>query len=740
MDNAADHDQNSEISISDDSMLAIASHESGSEQKDVPLVELSDDNKQIDPILIKYQEACQNGDLVTVKQLIESHTVSISNDFDPEEKITGLHWAAINNRLSIVKYLISQGADSNFKAGGLGATPLHWAARYGYVYIIDYLIKSGNADATLCDDQGFNLLHLAVNSSNIMLVCYVLFFVKQIDIDSVDLQNRTSLLWAAYQGDSLTVKLLLKFGANAKCLDDTGFSALHWGTVKGEPHVLKYLIRDGGADFFQKTNDGKNCFAIARELNNSKALNESLLHCGFDNQGFPIKKYIDNDRTAKIIIFMVPFIFMGVILNLFAHIAFLFALLVSTLFILALRKSLIKFIVPTLIVNNKSIYKVSLVKSPLVAGVFYSSLLWISLVWCSQMFITMLIEKPTWSIVFTVLLIGLHLIFFHLIFSNPGVIDINDDNEKICNIINELLECGNFDTKHFCIDTFVRKPIRSKYSNFQQRVIVRFDHFCPWVNNDIGLLNHKQFMFFITLIEITIPIFVKLCLKFFDEMEDYYHDNVDKSANFHCPIFDDEICFGMQKNTTIFLLMCWSIIQLIWVAMLNMIQWFQILKGITNYEFNLLAKKYKNQKGGEYFNSAPEELKDLNSDDSFQLDTGEQDSNDINNVTDDNVINNRRNWLGMCIKLTGMEQFLSILNTKKFSINTNYGIKQNLIDFWLTYDKKAPIWLRFVQSPANNGIAYLDGKEVNYFTLYKLPTRVIDNYNTNATEDAINLV
>lgn len=724
-DSAVGSDQNSEVSVSDDSMMAVMSQPSRTVSKDAQLEELEGDSKQIDPVLAKYQEACQNGDLVTVKQLVESHAVSVKSDFDTREKITGLHWAAINNRLNVVKYLISQGADSNFKAGGLGATPLHWAARYGYVYVIDYLINSGNADVTVCDDQGFNLLHLAVNSSNVMLVCYVLFFVKEIDIDSVDLQNRTSLLWAAYQGDSLTVKLLLKFGANIKCLDDTGFSALHWGTVKGEPHVLKYLIKDG-ADFFQKTNDGKNCFTIAQELNNVKPLNEALLHCGFDTQGYPIRKCIEKDRTAKIVLFMVPFVVMGVVLNLFAHVAFLFALLISTLFILAIRKSLIKFVKPTLIVNNQSIYKVSLLKSPLIAGVFYGSLVWVSIVWIFQMFTTMIVDKSITSMIFTIFLIIIHSIFFHLVFSNPGVIEPNDDIEKISKITKELLQCGKFDTKNFCIDTFVRKPIRSKFSSFQQRVVVRFDHFCPWVNNDIGLLNHKKFMLFVTYLEIAIPIFVYLCLEFFDSMEDYYHHNIDKDMKFKCLLSDDELCFGMEKNTTIFLLMCWSISQFVWVVLLSFIQWLQILKGTTNYEFNVLAKKYKNAKDGEYFNSAPEELRELNSDTEF--DTEEQGNLNSENSA---VASGKKNMVTMFIKLTGMEQVFSIFNTKKFSIDTNYGIRQNLLDFWLTPEKKAPTLVKLFRSPPNTGVAFLNGKEVNYFTLYKLPPHVNNNSNNN---------
>lgn len=147
---------------------------------------------------------------------------------------------------------------------------------------MDFLLKHG-ADPTMTDDQGFNLLHLSVNSSNIMLVLYVLFSVVSkglLDVDCQDPKGRTSLLWAAYQGDSLTVAVLLKFGANIKIADTgRGFTPLHWGTVKGQPHVLKYLIQDG-ADFFQKTDAGKDCFAIGCKKEHVYSPERGINHSG----------------------------------------------------------------------------------------------------------------------------------------------------------------------------------------------------------------------------------------------------------------------------------------------------------------------------------------------------------------------------------------------------------------------------------------------------------------------------
>ncbi|GMH49118.1 hypothetical protein TL16_g00441 [Triparma laevis f. inornata] len=46
-----------------------------------------------------------------------------------------------------------------------------------------------------------------------------------------------------------------------------------------------------------------------------------------------------------------------------------------------------------------------------------------------------------------------------------------------------------------CGDNF--KPPRCHHSSITGRCITKLDHFCPWVNNAIGLYNHKLFLLFV---------------------------------------------------------------------------------------------------------------------------------------------------------------------------------------------------------------------------------------------------
>lgn len=46
-----------------------------------------------------------------------------------------------------------------------------------------------------------------------------------------------------------------------------------------------------------------------------------------------------------------------------------------------------------------------------------------------------------------------------------------------------------------CGDNF--KPARAHHDSVTGRCIVKFDHFCPWVGNAVGALNHKFFVLFV---------------------------------------------------------------------------------------------------------------------------------------------------------------------------------------------------------------------------------------------------
>lgn len=710
--------------------------ENGVEKKD-PEVSGDEEIEELDPVLDRYFKACQKGDLKTVKEMIEGNVIRINEDFDQVEKVTGLHWASINNRLSIVAYLVANGANVNAKAGALHAPPIHWAARYGYVYIVHYLLEHG-ADAILTDDQGFNLLHLSVNSSNIMLVQYVLFFVVSkglIDVDCQDPNGRTPLLWAAYQGDSLTVESLLRFGAHPKVPDSGGFTPLHWGTLKGQPHVLMYLIQ-AGADFFIKTNDGKDCFTIAKDMNTVYSLNEALSHCGFDAHGYPYKKYFAKSYHAKLVTFFIPWVFLGIAFGLFAHIHPLIALPITLAFGIATLKALNQFVLTSY--ENNGVTPLSLLRTPLCAGVFSGSVFWLIFVWIRFILPVTLVEEFGSNLALFLLILGVGYHFVKLLRGDPGRIPSETDLEEIRKTVGDLLKTGKYDTRHFCIESWIRKPLRSRFSSLNDTQVARFDHYCPWIYNDVGLKSHKRFVYFVVLIELAIGFFAYLCLEYFDELEDNYDDY---NGELKCFLLgDSDLCAGFSYDLFTSLILLWAVFQSIWVGCLMFVQAFQIYKGVTSYEYSKAMRDSKRINldpvlVNEFFSTAPEDL------DAESTSESRGTANETNNTDGQRgpmpPLNQSRRCFGTFCAITGMDQWIMVLKeaagisrealgssrSSPQLFPTDYGWKTNIKDFWLLSDKTAPVWQRIAYMPTSSK-ALLGGQEVDYYKLYAYPEKI----------------
>jgi ankyrin repeat protein len=74
---------------------------------------------------------------------------------------TALHFASMNTRINIVKYLVdTAGADINIRSTTDGKTALHWATIRDNMELVKYLYSRGaNVNAT--DNQGYTALHYA---------------------------------------------------------------------------------------------------------------------------------------------------------------------------------------------------------------------------------------------------------------------------------------------------------------------------------------------------------------------------------------------------------------------------------------------------------------------------------------------------------------------------------------------------------------------------------------------------
>lgn len=165
--------------------------------------------------------------------------------------------------------------------GDLRATPLQWAARNGHLYILHLLMRH-SADPNIRDTQGFNTLHLVTHSSVVMALLYVL--QQPLAVDEKDSDGHTALMWAAWQGDAISVDLLIRHGASVHATDNAQLTPLHWAAVKGSRACIKRLL-EAGADVSAEEENGKTARTMAEELKALEPYRSALEEHGLDLYG-----------------------------------------------------------------------------------------------------------------------------------------------------------------------------------------------------------------------------------------------------------------------------------------------------------------------------------------------------------------------------------------------------------------------------------------------------------------------
>jgi len=152
-------------------------------------------------------------------------------------------------------------------------------------------------------------MHLAVHSSSALLVCYLLFTSQPIAVDAPDTEGHTALHWACYQGDALSVDLLIRAGASVLRADNAGLTALHWAAVKGNAGCIKRVV-EAGADLQAKEGAGKTARDMAAELKSLGAFKRGLADAGLDGEGRKVEGALSPDIT-KTAIFVLPTVTLG---------------------------------------------------------------------------------------------------------------------------------------------------------------------------------------------------------------------------------------------------------------------------------------------------------------------------------------------------------------------------------------------------------------------------------------------
>jgi len=105
-------------------------------------------------------------------------------------------------------------------------TPLMRAAQNGHLEVARLLLEAG-ADVNAVDKGGYSVLMVTAGESRPELVRLLLEYQPDLDVQEPIL-GWTALIWAAKEGRTANVKLLLEAAANRHLQDRDGRTALDW--------------------------------------------------------------------------------------------------------------------------------------------------------------------------------------------------------------------------------------------------------------------------------------------------------------------------------------------------------------------------------------------------------------------------------------------------------------------------------------------------------------------------------
>jgi uncharacterized protein len=201
-------------------------------------------------------DAIKDQDRKAVVFLIQNH--ADANAGLPDGS-TPLAWAAYEDDADTVEMLLNAGARVN-AANEYGETPLTLACAVDNPAIVEKLLNAG-ADANLARGNGETALMIGAGLGDRRLVRMLIEHGAK--VDAVEFRKgQNALMWAAANGHTEVIDILLKASANPNNASKAGFTPLMFAAAQGDAGAVARLLA-AGARINYATSGGMNALVIA---------------------------------------------------------------------------------------------------------------------------------------------------------------------------------------------------------------------------------------------------------------------------------------------------------------------------------------------------------------------------------------------------------------------------------------------------------------------------------------------
>lgn len=510
-------------------------------------------------------KSCQTGNLVKIKEILENSGNNYEILSQPDvDGIPSLHWAALNGRWLVCKYLLDHGVFVDALGGDQEAPAIHWAICKGHASVVSLFLRYG-ADWRVTDSQGYNSMHVASQNGQEMII--LLLKAQGADINTLDRAGRNPLLWAAYRGHVPVTELLIKLGADLNQQDANGRGPLHWAIIKGQATCSAKLAKAGAA-FDLKDVEGKLPADWAREKQISWF--DKLQTITVEYRKSQTKK---RGKSLEIVgTRIIPSLITPILILTFSIIpAWWWSTLIGSLTVFALYNISSKICIPP---------EFNIQETSFLAYYNYSTLTTLSLVTILVLIPNQILINPFLSITCVSFTLIAVISLYKLKSADPGKLALprseEEKDETICLLASE----GILDKRHFCTTCSIRKPLRSKHCKTCDRCVSKFDHHCPWINNCVGFHNHRCFMTYLYSCIGIATTFIPLAWNYIKGLD----QSISRSPS--CFIFNDQLCKAAVTNPVMFWMFNFGAFMTFWVLILTVTQTYQILRNLTTNELS----------------------------------------------------------------------------------------------------------------------------------------------------------